>query len=530
MKTMLRTLLALAGLAVATAAPAQTAWPDLTDATSYSFASNRLSVPSAVAAASTATRVSLSHVYQVSPPYAVSNLRILFVNFYVTVDATPNPERCPGNPKNVDFATVFVGGTAYPVTFGSSLSARVGDCEFIWSDPLRDASGALVTIPAGTTYYIRSSQSVDAVGQNITTSFAHGLNARFTSGPLGEGIENGNTVQAAKRTGGTVSPFVNGTPLAGPAMAIGTGWDGSPVFLVVGDSIGAAQADYDYTTSARGVTGFVGRALDDVASTRYNFATLAVPGTKPQDQSSIATGQYRLRMRVLRSIPNKPFNRIMSEMGQNGLSVPASQFRAAMLDWWQFLRLNIGAMPIYQTTFFPHAGQTNATYWTDRANQVVNAPTDSPGGYRDQAIAWLRSGTAGGVPSHVTVLDTYATAADPAEPQKWRTLPGTWTLTNAVGTGVGLTSDVSVSGASAPNNGDWHVFELGTANVELLQIVSVSGTGPWTVRLSNNTAKAHAAGAVLTPAPTGDGTHPGTSAHKAAAAVIVAKKRDGTVR
>lgn len=526
MKPRLHALAALASALIPSVVSAQTPWPDLTDASSYSFAANRLSFPNGVLTATSAQRAGLGHLYQVSPPYAVSSLRLLFANFYLDPSGAANPERCPGNPKTVDFATVFVGATAYPVTFGGATSTRIGDCEFIWSDPLRDASGALVTLPAGTLYYIRSSQSV-AVGEKLTFSATYGINSRISNATLGDGVEYTGNVQTAKRTSGTVAAFLNGSAPIGPSMAIGTGWNGSPVFLVVGDSIGAGQSDADYQTAARGLVGYLPRALDDSGfSTRLNFANLAAPGTRPGDQASIGQGQFQLRMRALRSVPNRPFNRVFSEMGQNGLNANLPQWQAEMKDWWQFWRLACPNCPIYQTTYLPHAGQSNNQFWADQASQVSTGTIDGyPSGARWQAINWLKAGA--DIPGYVTVLDVTPAFQDPANPQNWKSLPGSWTLSAAIPAATGT---LTVAGGVAPASGDWYVFEPGTANAETRQVSRVTGTGPWTLTLIANTAKPHGAGTSVLAAATGDGTHPGSTPHKAAASMLIGRKADGTIR
>lgn len=533
MTNVFRSLVALAFLALASAAPAQTPsaqtpWPDLKDASSYTFASARAALPGGLLAQPANQLAVLSHTQHTSPPYAVSNVRLLYVNFVLAQDGNAPAERCPGNPVTQDFATVFIGGTAYPVTFGGALSASIGDCEFVWSDPLRDASGALVTIPAATSYYVRNSRSI-ALGQNQVYGSNY-VNTALTGGNLnlGDGVEFTATVQSAKRLSGTVAAFMNGSGITPPAMVIGTGWNGSPVFLALGDSICASQVDTDFT-GPRGIVGFVGRGLDDGAgSARMNHYNMCQPGTKMQGQSSIATGEFKLRMRVLRSIPNKPFNRIFSEMINNGVYVSYPQWRAAMRDWWQFLTLSFGTMPIYQATAFPHTGSPSPSFWTDLAGQTSCTDVTQPdcvGGTRDQANAYLRAGI--GLPANVTVIDTAATAADPAAPQKWRTLSGSWTLDAA--TAASATSAV-LAGASAPANGDWYVAEPGTSNATTAQVWKVMGSGPWTVTFKAGMSKAHAAGVAVVRAPTGDGTHPGSTPHKAAAAAIVARKADRTIR
>lgn len=540
-------------LAAPSTARAQELWPGLTGSSSWSFAGNRLNFPSGATATTAINRASLSHLYQVSPPYAVSNIRLAYVNFYVATDASYGPERCPGNGLNVDFATVFTGGTpgdqvtdktAHTVTFGGAGAARIGDCEFVWSDPLRDAAGNLVSLPAGSTYYVRSSLSVNAVGEKMVRGNTYSAEPRWTNWSTGEGVDNQGSVQTARRLTGTVPPFANGAARSGPAVAIGTGWDGSPVFLVLGDSLGSGVDDYDFSLSTRAVVGAVARGLDDGAgSARMNYAMWTVPGSSPWDQSSIAAGEFRLRMRLLRSIPNKPFNRIFSQANQNGLYARRpgyagvatfAQWRGAMEGWWRFLDVSFGSMPIYQSTAYPHAIMKPGTlsYFTNIEDQYPASQAadlvDGIGGTRDQANAWLRAGA--GLPLNVTVIDLASTAEEPSDRHKWKPIPGEWTLVNAVSANtVGAVTGFQVSGASPPTVGDVLGFDYGTPNADGVQVLRYTGTGPWTVFATGNLARAHAAGVIGKAQMTNDGTHPLSTVNKNGAALIIQKKANGTI-
>lgn len=411
----------LAGLVLASllVAPVRAQpWNGPADAGSVTFAGNRFGFPTQIYTFPS-TPTHLSQYWTASPPYAVSNLRLLYANFYVAADGSANPERCPGNAQTVDFASVIVGGVFHPVTFGGATTVRIGDCEFVWSDPLRDSSGALVTIPANAGYHVRSSITPVPAGGNIVAAPAPmlSLSRVGAAGGYGDGLERTASPQTAKRLAGTVNTLNLGSSTVGPAMAVGTGWDGSPVFLVLGDSIGAGQADNDLASSPRAAAGYLARALDDAAgSTRYNFVNLASHGTRPGDQASIATGQYRLRMRVLRSLPNRPFNRVLSEMGQNGITGDLARWKAEMVDWWRFWHGACPTCPIYQTTFPPRANHLGQTFWTDSASQAGrNVGVDEhPTGTRWLAMEWMKAGQ--GIPSYVTVLDVAPAFQDPANP------------------------------------------------------------------------------------------------------------------
>jgi hypothetical protein len=67
-------------------------WPDLSNAESYSFASNRFNFPNMVLANGLA---GLGQEFNNTPPYAISSIRFLYANFYVHTVGTNKPERTP---------------------------------------------------------------------------------------------------------------------------------------------------------------------------------------------------------------------------------------------------------------------------------------------------------------------------------------------------------------------------------------------------------------------------------------------------
>jgi len=493
-------------------------WPGLSGPQSFSFASNRLNFPTGATPA--AGPISgLGQVFNNSPPYPVSNLRFLFVNFYVVTDGAPNPERKPGSENTIDFATVFVDGKAFPLTFDGATSVVLEDGGFRWSDPLRDERGRPVALPANASYFVRTSRSAPAGGRLVVGSGNFGVQPRLSHALLGDGVEYADAPQTAKRLAGAVAAYRMGSAPVAPAMAIGTGWDGSAVYLVVGDSIGVGQADLDF--GDRGVVGYIERGLDgDRDSKRRNFATMSISGTRPDDQSSSAPGQYELRMKALRSVPNRPFNAIISEMGQNSLSIAgpsASLFQTIETAWWRYWHDVCPACRIYQTTFPSHARSANNTGWTNAADQT----TDYPGGTRWKASAWFRQGP---LPDYVTTLDVTSAFCDPARPGVWRTSDWTGALAQPISGGA---NHVVVAAARPPTTGDVLVVEPGAPNMETKNVYEVSGNGPWTVGLVSSFAKDHPAEARVALAYTSDGTHPSATLHKAAAAIIESYKANG---
>lgn len=493
------------------------AWPDLSGPASYSFASNRLNFPLAVRSDVTAA---LGDIANNSPPYATSGIRFLYVNFYVAPDSKPQPEKQPGNPNTIDFATVFANGKAYPLTFAGASRVTLASGEFVWSDPLVDAGGHLVTLPANSRYVIRTSRSAPVGGNLVVGTGNAGIQPKFTHA-LGDGVEFTNQVQADKQLKGSVRAYLEGSTPVGPAMAIGTGWDGSAVYLLLGDSIAVGQGDTDF--GSRGIVGYLARGLDDDSQgKRRNFATMMITGTRPDDQSSDLPGEYELRMKALRSIPNRPFNVIISEMGQNSPSIATQSlqpFQDIEQKWWGYWHIACPSCRIFQTTFPPHARASGNTGWTELSAQ----PTDYPNGARWLASEWFRHGP---LPPYVTPLDVTPGFSDSAHPGVWRV--ASWAGSLAVPLSKG-DLQVTVSGTVAPSNGDFIVLEPGTPRVEARNIWSVSGTGPWIVSVTSAFAAAHDSGAVAKVAYTADGTHPGATLHKAAATLIEGYKAAGVL-
>ena len=507
------------------------------DAQALTFISNRVSFPvvSQVAASSDAS--GLCHSFHVSPDYAVTGgIRLLFCNFYLDTGGVVNPEKKPGNPKTVDFATIFVGDTAYPVTFGGRQSATIPDGGFVWSDVVMDG-GAELELAARTTYYVRVSETVAEGGRRTFNPGSQMQTSRFSNWTLGDGVEYTSAPQTDKRLSGAVEAYSGGTVMIAPAMIVGKGWDGSPVYAIMGDSIGMAQSDYGTSLAERGVVGHIGRALDDMASGRRSFANLAVPGTKPQDQSEDAAGQWQLRLDAIKALPNQPFNRVISRMGQNGIFEPyVSKFAEfgrsqpgnlenAMHKWWVFLRRQFGA-DIIQLLTTPRArnADNSNTFWTDPAREVPTDPTVDrfPDGTRYRFNNWLRAGHS--LPDWVKVVDDDVWR-DEKYPSVFGPVPGNWTLDADIASGAGMTTPLTFAGPMVPIQGDWYVIEPGVAGkAELRQSYRVEGTGPWEVYFTGNTEQAHAAGAAIKPASTGDGLHPGKSLHVLAAAALIAAK------
>jgi hypothetical protein len=505
----------------------QAPWPALKDSSSYTPGCERIGFPNNAGFSNT---FGTGAVFCVSPNYATTNIRLLFSNFSILAGGQSSPEQPNTNSQTIQWATIFIAGTPYPVTFnGGQIGAKMQPGGFILSDPVRAPAigGSLLSIPANTQYYIRSSQFSATLVYSQTGVFTP--NTTFTG--VGDGTEFTAT-QPNLRLSGTVPAYGNGSAFNSASMVIGTGWDGTPVYCVFGDSIGLGQADFDPTSPS--IDGYINRGLLDAGSGVRNFQNFSIQGTYPEQQSSAEIpGQFLLRMRALHSLPNRPCNEIISEMGQNSPSIYGTSllaFQNVELAWWAFLHAQFPDATIFQTTFPPHAAQINNDKWTVAG--AAGQTTDFPTGIRWQASNWFRGlcpGTSGGItcpsgpalPSYVKTLDVTAAFMDPVNPGYWPVSGYSGTLASTVSSGVKV---FSVNGSTAPTVGDMLALEPGTSNVDYLQMYSVTGSGPWTVSTTLNSSYAHSSGVAVGIGYTSDGTHPTTTLHKAAAVLIEAYK------
>lgn len=512
--------------------------PLLKDASSLTFASNRVSFPIASQIASSGDRSALGHSMHVAPEYGITGgMRLLFCNFYIEQSGGLLPEKTPGTSKTIDFVTVFVDGVARPVTFGGAESAVIADGGFVWSDVVMAGESAL-TMPARQVYYVRVAETTPTGQRRVFNAGQQLQIGRWANWSTSEGVEYSSSPQTGKKTSGTVGAYGGGTQSVTPHMIVANGWDGSAVYALFGDSIGASVGDFGSDIGNRGVLGHIGRALDDIGSGRRSYSNFCVPGTKPQDQSENAEGQMALRLAAIKALPNQPFTTIISRMGQNGIFAPhASSFpqfgstqpenlQKAMSKWWAFLR-NEFAADIFQLTVTPRAQNiagSNA-FWTDPTQQSETDPSVDryPDGARARFNAWLLKERS--VPAYVKVIDDRQAFFSPDVPFAWRKIDGEWTLATAATTSA---TTLTFDGSAPPPQGAAFVIGPGTENADVRTSYRVTGTGPWTVYVTGG-GKANDAGTVIRASSTTDGLHPAHSLHLLGSEILIAHKIDGTL-
>lgn len=503
------------------------------DSSSLTFASNRVSFPIASQIVASGDCSALGHTMHIAPDYGASGgIRLLFCNYYVDQSGDYLPEKKPGSHKSIDFATVFVDDVAYPVTFDGADNVVIPDGGFIWSDAVMNGVDELTLAPRAV-YYVRVSETTPVGKRRVFNAGQQLEIGRWANWSTGEGVEYSSAPRIGKRTSGKVSAYRGGSVSIAPNMIVAKGWDGSAVYALFGDSIGAAVGDFGSDLSNRGVLGYIGRALDDTESGRRSFANFCVPGTKPQDQSEAVEGQMSLRLASIRALPNQPFNKIISRMGQNGIFAPYGksfpQFGAgqpdnlkrAMKKWWGFLWAEFGC-EAFQLMTTPRAQNKPSSNmaWTEPNMQIPTDPkVDSyPDGSRFQFNNWLLQ--AGAVPVYVTVIDDRAAFYSLEVPHAWRRVEGEWMLGSAIDAGE---TQLTFNGLVPPRQGDAFALDPGSPDSDVRTSYRVTGTGPWTVYVTSG-GKAHDVRAPIRVVSTTDGLHPAHSLHVEGAKLLIASK------
>lgn len=505
------------------------------DPNRYMVVGGRFRFGGKIEASTGSTLDMLTRLALITPKWAVKNPRFLFFNGcgYTNAQAdgvTTFAETVTGNSITISGAAVeTVSGAVFNnITFnGGSSSIVLASGAYVWSDPVAGLTLSAKAI-AGT-YYIRTDMNVASSGLKYPTYYD-------TSGCTNEKGSTSASSQTSLVNSGSVSGHI--TNSFGPIAMAGQGWDGSPVPLCPGDSVGYGAGDNMEPT--RGVQGFISRGLDNNGSGQWAYLMWCVisQSAASNSEGSASLGFYGYRIAMLNALAALntssalPFTSILVEHGTNAASGVATINPA----FWSLMRSSFFNVPIYQTTLTPHTNdsvnndknvQPGDYAWTDDTHQVPNQSAYNwPNGviptFNAALLAGTYTGTSGGKVN--SVIDITPNIYDSSG--NWTPPSFTTTLASQALAGT------SFSMNAAPAVGDCLVFEPGTAVVEAgttddggLVVATVSGTGPYTVTITGGpTNNTHNSSTAVAEALTNSGLHPNQLGNTIMAAnVIVAK-------
>lgn len=435
-----------------------------------------------------------------TPDWAVRDAQFLFWNGSIRGGAAQGT----GNAVTIEKDGVRVGSATIPLTYGGTQGVVIPDDGLVLSDPLAAplaANSLLAYLCAGNVQ----------VGQSYVGQTDYLLQN-------GDGIATASTSRAALVDSGAVGQGYSAGAHWSPIAMFGRGWNGSPVVLLLGDSVPAGQMEPYWMADARGNRGFASKMLDDPAR-RLAFGNYAVSGLRIDQVTGAILPLLR---RITALLSDVPWTHVLLSLGLNDLlqdtdSATVQARCTALRDAVQAIR---PGCPIHPLTITPDTDKTT-NFWTDEAGQAYASARFGPAPSDwSRYNGWIRSQPAG----FATPLDI-APVLCGTIPDRWRVLPFQAMLTEAVPTdgwrpngGAGPTQ---VMMDAAPPTGAMLVFGPGQADQDGGYIAAaVNGTGPYAVTLlrtqlqppqmqATAVAKAHPVGTPVRAYLSWDGLHPG---------------------
>ncbi len=498
----------------------------------YMFASSRLRFMSQANATSASTVAEITRIMVPTPHWACQNPRFVF-STVLGIDGSTDPEQGLGNARTIDGFTVeYPAGTFTAGAFSGSASYAQNDLTTVISDPVS------VTIPADSAaVWVRTLQHVASSGLNIPGLYTTNLGA-------GEGMVTNASASnlTALLTGGSVATY--GSHADGPMAMLCQGWNGTPVVLLMGDSICKGDND-NQQGDARGMFGYLVRGIDDNASSpRMVGMDWCVSGQSQAaaSEGAITDGHYGYRIALINAVAalnpgnHLPMSSIVVEHCVNDPS--SGGLTADLPNFWRMAHQHFPNMPVVQTTCSPNTTNSNNHLWDDTGDQTPNS--DYGAGQSVPTFnAALLAGTydcSGGAQNCVDgFIDTTS--------YFWKS--GVW---NVPGFATTLAANVnagdsSVSLNSCPSVGDNVVLGAGTANVEsktsggVGYFVATASGSPCTVTFqaqANGNAvtvsKAHTSGDAVANAYTFGSPHPSLPGHIYIAGAVIAAKNAGVFK
>lgn len=463
------------------------------DSDRYMFWATGARVPSgALVTAAPETRFVMTKLVFGSPQYAIDHLRLHFSGFASTEGGnSPQETVLPGNATIIGGVWVSVNGAAaVPLAFaGAAATAIASGANGAWTDDLS------LMVPPESNVTIYTLYSTAAGEKQIPV---HQIMRQ--RGERVWGADNAAALTALIGTDSASTAVLDAATFPayyGPDLMVAKGWDGRPVPLVVGDSIGERQSDHSLAADDRRNMGWLRRWLDmDGPHRRVPHFVIGLPGaSSARELATSATKRWDIIDEVVAMNGGKrPFTCILNQHGRNDYNADYATTRAA----WKALNTRILARhpgtPIVSVGQVVHPNSTDC--FRTLANQGYQTGGIWPSGPRFQLEADKEALMDGTLAGHIEVVR--AVGLDMTQ-GKWPEPLFVTTLAQAAGTDGVATYD-SVTLVDAPFPGETLHYGPGP-NYEAFTVFQVTGgPGAWVCKMaSTRTIVVAAGGEVFAP-------------------------------
>lgn len=442
------------------------------------------------------------------------------------------------------------GGPYTTVTFGGNASGTYAAGSQLISD-----AAAGVTIPANSSNYVYQVVMTATDTSATFPGYYETANGVF-GGTKHEGTTSGTQAAMLALLGTNVST-ASATAFGATAIVC-QGWDGSPVAVMGGDSIGYGQNESS-DGNARGVFGFINHGMDDSASSVsmpiFNMGTQGESWIAATSEGAATLGHYGYHIQMLNALAalnpgnHLPFTTFISQHWHNDPNVADGQ------AWWGMIHTAFPGITLVQTTGLPSATNSDST-GVCASGSAIACYTDQTGS--DQlpfSAAWdwpnggtwanFNAGLTGGTfncPNNTNpgecvdgVIDVNSTTPSVMLLGLWN--PGPYTATFA-STATEPTKTLVLTGGSpgvCPLQYANLVLEPNTTNMEQVGtaqtvVPNSPSAGECTVTTFANTGITHSSGASVAEGYPADGTHQTTDSALLIANAIIAAKNNHIIK
>ncbi|MBB3594361.1 hypothetical protein FHX08_004765 [Rhizobium sp. BK529] len=455
-----------------------------------------------------------------SASYKCRTLMAHFSGFAMNEGLGPQETIVPGNDVVIDGADLIVRGVTYPADFSGNPIATI----------VSGSKGAWCSWPTFTgdlnpeeDFQIITRWHVASVGQKFVgpsriqkhrgekywaAADASALAALIAAdAPTTTAVDAFYCVAPGNQTNSQLICY-------GPDILLAKGdWNGRPVVLSPGDSIGYGRQEISGSADSRGNLGWESKWLDNPGGIgRIPHMIIGCPSA--QSARELATSAF-LRWDILDDIKafnngKYPFTVVLNQMGTNDSNVTISTWKARMTGLISRIKTRLGAgMKVIQCTIPPQNSLVTGNLGFDASGFTVAAIWTNAGG-RGSINSDIRTNNAFG---HDGFIDIDAAWIDPANTDKFMNASGIGQIGTMVsytpGDGGSVLSSGVISGY-VPKPGDALLVEYqpATYGARLVQTVTDNGDNTYTCGFTANSTTVFQANAKIYWAISPEGIHP----------------------